>query len=505
MKYIDYLLDRVTMYRLVLYILIGMLLTGFLFMVFGLIPYNPIDLLFNTLLILALCWLTNQLFSLVFQASTNIESVYITALILALIIPPTSPFANLPLLITASVISMASKYILAFHKKHIFNPAAIGVLLASIVVGSPATWWVGTTLMVPVVLAAGFFLWRKVKKVDMVLTFILVSLLTLFVINLSKGSDWFTLLNNMLLHSSFLFFAVIMLTEPMTMPPTYNLQLIYAAIVGVLFVPDIHLVSIYSTPELALIMGNIFAYIVSPKEKLLLTLKQKLRLSADEFEFVFTPDIKPTFEAGQYMEFTLPHPKPDTRGNRRYFTLSSSPTEETVEIGVKFAKQSSTFKYNLANMQPGSKLIAGQLSGEFVLPKDTTQKLVFMAGGIGITPYRSMIKYLLDKHESRPITLFYSNNTKDDIVYEDIFNQAQKELGIKVVYTLTKPDLVPSDWKGEVGFIDREMIETKIPDYKESYFYVSGPHVMVVAMEDVLHEMKVSSKHIKTDFFPGYV
>lgn len=505
MKYIDYILDRITMYRLVLYLLIVMVVAAAAFMLLGILPYNVGYFGYEIVLVVSLCWLTNKLFSLVFTAPTNVESVYITALILVLIIAPANPFSDLPLLIGASVISMASKYILAYHRKHVFNPAALAVLLTSLVLGQQATWWVGTTVMVPFVAVSGFLLWRKLRKVDMVFTFMLTVLVVLFGITIFKGSDWFTQLDHIFLHSSFLFFAVIMLTEPLTMPPTHGLQVIYGALVGLLFVPDIHVASIYSTPELALVLGNIFAYIVSPKEKLLLTLKEKIRLSPDIFQFIFTSDIKPKFSAGQYMELTFPHSKTDTRGNRRYLTVASSPTEDTVEFGIKFAKQSSSYKFHLAQMKQGDKLIAGQLSGEFTLPANKNQKIVWMAGGIGVTPYRSMMKYLIDKQEKRSITLFYSNNTQADIVYEDIFSEAEQKLGIKTIYTLTKQDQVPADWKGKVGFIDADMIKQAVSDFKTAIYYISGPHMMVEAMKGVLTKMGVSRSHIKTDYFPGFV
>ncbi|HBO97684.1 MAG TPA: oxidoreductase, partial [Candidatus Omnitrophica bacterium] len=129
-------------------------------------------------------------------------------------------------------------------------------------------------------------------------------------------------------------------------------------------------------------------------------------------------------------------------------------------------------------------------------------KLVFIAGGIGITPFRSMIKYLLDMDERRDIILLYSNFKPDDIIYKDIFDQAGKRLGIKTVYTITdKP--CPKDWAGENCFIDEAMIKKAVPDYKERTFYLSGSHNMVVAFSEILPKMGVKKSRIKSDFFPG--
>jgi ferredoxin-NADP reductase len=155
-------------------------------------------------------------------------------------------------------------------------------------------------------------------------------------------------------------------------------------------------------------------------------------------------------------------------------------------------------------MRPGHEIVASQLAGEFVLPEDEREKLVFMAGGIGITPFRSMIKDLLDRCEVRPITVLYSNRTAPEIVYADVLEKARDQLGIKTVYTLTDVKSVPPDWQGETGRVDAEMIANAVPDYHERTFYLSGPRSLVVGFEDVLRNIGIPKRRIKTDFFPGF-
>jgi ferredoxin-NADP reductase len=125
-------------------------------------------------------------------------------------------------------------------------------------------------------------------------------------------------------------------------------------------------------------------------------------------------------------------------------------------------------------MRPGNEIVASQLAGEFVLPAAKREKLVFMAGGIGITPFRSMIRYLLDHEEERPITVLYSNKTAPEIVYADVLEEARRRLGIKTVYTLTDASSVPPDWQGGTGRFDGEMIAKTVPDYSERTFYQSA-------------------------------
>jgi ferredoxin-NADP reductase len=142
-------------------------------------------------------------------------------------------------------------------------------------------------------------------------------------------------------------------------------------------------------------------------------------------------------------------------------------------------------------MSPGQKIFASQLAGDFVLPKQEDKKLVFLAGGIGITPFRSMIKYLNDKGEKRDIVLLFSNKSPSDVVYREIFDEAKYRLDMRTNYI--------------TGIISRETISKEVPDYKERYFYISGPHAMVSAFEKTLGEMGVPKSHIKIDFFPGFV
>ena len=101
--------------------------------------------------------------------------------------------------------------------------------------------------------------------------------------------------------------------------------------------------------------------------------------------------------------------------------------------------------------------------------------------------------------------MFYVNKRVDELAYIDVFNQAQQQLGIKMVYTLTERSAVPANWQGKVGRIDAAMIQQEVPDFRERTFYLSGPHAMVVAYEQVLRGMGIPAQQIKKDFFPGLV
>jgi ferredoxin-NADP reductase len=301
------------------------------------------------------------------------------------------------------------------------------------------------------------------------------------------------------------FVAGVMLTEPLTAPPTRNLKRVYALLTGALFVPQMHIGALYSTPELALAAGNVFSWLVSPKERVILRLKRKARVAPGVVDFYFAPSQRLTFRPGQYLECTLAHPNADARGVRRYFTIASSPTEQDIQLGVRFYKRSSTFKTALYGLGGRTKLLGGQIAGDFTLPNDTGRKLVFIAGGIGVTPFRSMLKYLLDTNQRRDIVMLYANRNANDFVYQDVLSEAQSRLGMRAVYTVTNQASVPANWAGARGRIDAQMIQSVVPDYRERTFYLSGPPEMVDEHERALRGLGVRRTRIKKDYFSGLV
>lgn len=489
------------MYRLVLYYLIILVLAAAGLGAFGYLGYNPAAILLSALYLVVICGVTNAVFARVFDTPANFESSYITALILALIITPLANTHNLQFLTAAGCLAVASKYVLAVNKRHIFNPAAIAVLLLSIGAGQTASWWVGNTPLLPFVVIGGLLIARKIRRLGMVFLFFGVSVLSTVIVRLIGGGDVLTAMENLVLHSSLFFLGFVMLTEPLTAPATAAGRGWYAALVGALFPPQVHLFGVYSTPELALSIGNVLAYTISPKVRLLPKLAEKLQLAPDIVDFVFVRKPSYTYVAGQYVEVTLAHPQADSRGNRRYLTLASSPTEDTLRLGVKFYSESSSFKLALLDAGEKSKLAISPPAGDFTLPKDTSQKLAFIAGGIGVTPYRSMVKYLLDTNDKRDIVLFYGESRPDEFVYTDVFSEASARLGIRTVYTVRQ---APAGWAGRQGRITADLIAAEMPDYTERLFYVSGSYPMVVSVKEVLHTLGVPAAQIKTDYFPGY-
>ena len=149
----------------------------------------------------------------------------------------------------------------------------------------------------------------------------------------------------------------------------------------------------------------------------------------------------------------------------------------------------SSFKRALAALRPGGTISVAQLAGDFVLPRSKKKKLAFIAGGIGVTPFRSMVGEMLTTGSARDAVLLYANKDLEDVAYRDFFDHATSAIGLKTVYT---------------NSIDAVMITQEIPDYRERMFFISGPRGMVVSFTQALKSLGVSSSHIKTDYFPGF-
>jgi ferredoxin-NADP reductase len=226
------------------------------------------------------------------------------------------------------------------------------------------------------------------------------------------------------------------------------------------------------------------------------------KMTSGCYDFIFKPDRKLDFQPGQYLDWTLDVRNPDDRGNRRTFTIASAPTDGEVRLGVKLYRSPSAFKRSLSTMKPGDVIYGAQLAGDFTLPKDRGTKLAFIAGGIGVTPFRSMVQDMIDRRERRSVVVLYGNDKVDEIAYAEVFDRAERELGIKTVYAVADDPALGSNMRK--GFIDAALIQREVPDFKERIFYISGPRAMVLRFRSVLRELGVAHSSIREDFFPGF-
>lgn len=217
--------------------------------------------------------------------------------------------------------------------------------------------------------------------------------------------------------------------------------------------------------------------------------------------FWFEPEKQVQYVAGQYTQLYLPHANTDNRGDKRWFTLSSSPTEPLVSITTKFADaRSSSFKQVLQALTPGVDVHLAEPMGDFVLPKDMTIPILFAAGGAGITPVRSMIKYLADSGEMRNVQLLHSAATQEELAFCALFKE------YKPLYYQPIVKNAHRDWPGETGALMTERILQAVGtgNSADGLIYLSGPEILVEKLDKELRQAGIAPERLVTDFFHGY-
>ncbi len=217
------------------------------------------------------------------------------------------------------------------------------------------------------------------------------------------------------------------------------------------------------------------------------TLKEKTEILPQVFLFKFLPPKDFTWQAGQFIFYKIPHSNPDSRGIERHFTISSAPYEKEVFLTTRILpEKGSTFKQALINLTVGQTVDAYNLSGQFVV-KDQT-KLVFLAGGIGITPFRAIVLDLAYQKKLTDVTLLYANRD-ENIIFKDEFEKiAAENPGFKIHYVL-EPKRLDEVFLKDFQFLDAD-------------YFVSGPPPMVKGVTETLNKLGI--KKIIQDSFTGY-
>ncbi len=494
-KRLDAFLNSITMYRLMLNGLFFLVGLSIVFALFGWIAYSPIQMIASILILMIASYGSNVLFAKLTRAVVNAESSSITALLLFFILDPNvSSFTNVGFLMLAALIAQASKYIFAIGRRHLFNPVAASAVLLDLIGISIVLWWVATPMLFPFVLVLGLMVARKIRRFEEVGSFMIGAI----VIAVLRGIP----IASLVLSWPLVFFGTLMLTEPRTAPAFKREQIIFGAVVGGLFSSLLSIGSVAITPEFALVFGNLFAFCVSSRDVVRLKFVSMTCETEHICDFAFTPDRKLNFQPGQYLEWTLPLKKTDRRGNRRYFTIASAPSDPEVHLGVRIDRaHTSAFKKQLLEMKPGDELVVSHLAGAFILPKNISQKMVWIAGGIGVTPFRSMIRELANTKQKINAHFFYCANTESDFAYKNEFGQWCDQVGVCARYVVAHPS--PA-WTGMSGYLTREFIEKEVPDYRLRTFYFSGPPMMVENYVKLARSMGIPKRQIKMDYFPGF-
>lgn len=493
------LLNNVSMYRMMSIALTALWVIAFASSFFGWIAYSPWAMLASVGILGTVVFLASVLFARLFGLSAHTESSYITALILFFIFTPSLETKALIAYVLIGLIAAASKFILVYRGRHIFNPAAITAVIISLTGLAYATWWVANPILFPFTFLLGFLIIQKTRRFLMGGIFLGLSIPLVFLVQMSYGTPVLEALV-LMLSWPFFYFSGFMLTEPQTLPPKRWQQVFEVAIVALVFAIPVHIGSVTTTPALALVIGNIIAFGFSRRRSITLRYKGSKQLTPASRELTFAPVVRTRFEAGQYMEITVPHKKKDGRGLRRSFSITSAPGEDDLKLGIKFYTPSSTFKQALTDLPIGSIISATGINGSFTIPGETMKPLLFVAGGIGITPFISHLRWLKKTKQVRNIVLVYSVSNLQDLAYKDVIQAS----GVRVIVICkTTEKLAIENWTlVNEPYITVDNLYKNIPDIKSRLAFISGPPFMIDSAKKSLKKLDV--KKIKTDYFIGY-
>jgi glycine betaine catabolism B len=225
------------------------------------------------------------------------------------------------------------------------------------------------------------------------------------------------------------------------------------------------------------------------------------RHEADDVTSFFFLPLRPlAFQAGQFIDLRLVHPHPDARGLTRPLSIASAPSEALLRLTTRLGTAPSTFKQALSRLAPGTRVEATGPYGTFVAT-DPRQPVVFIAGGIGITPFRSMLAERATRTPRPPTWLLYSS-ASPHIPFRPFFDAlAPVWPALRIAYTVTRPG---PQWRGLSGRIDAAFIRRHVADLSRPTFYVCGPSAFVDALLGTLGELGIPSTRVKQEGFPGY-
>lgn len=213
---------------------------------------------------------------------------------------------------------------------------------------------------------------------------------------------------------------------------------------------------------------------------------------------------RPDFEAGQYFYITLrPEDTEHQKELTHHISIVNSPNEKNIlALTTRMRLEESLFKRTLNEMKDGDEVEIGKIEGSFILPDETDRPIVFIALGIGITPYRSLLRYAFEENKPYNFTLIYSDNEIESMAFLDEMKQMAQEHSdnLKLIQVVTKDE----NWQGEKRHVDATFMKDYVDDIKRPLYYISGPPKAVFAVRDNLKENGVPEDQIKADDFYGY-
>lgn len=501
---LDTLVGKYTMYRLILLVLATLAAYSLLLNALGWLTFGIPQMLVHLVLCLGLTYVSNRGLAALFRVRPHSESSLITGLLLYFLFWPTFAPMDMAGVALACVLASASKYALAWRGRHIFNPAAAGAFVTGLTGLNIATWWAATPAMLWLLVPGILLVLYRTRKFLMAAVFLAVATAIISTELLQAGLSIGNALWQALAQRPLLFFVGFMLTEPLTLPPRRWQQLALAAVVGVVFAVPYNVGFIANSPELALLLGNLLAFLVGQRAGLKLRFTGSRPLTPSTTEFVFEPSRPVRFVPGQYMELDLPHAKSDGRGRRRMFSLTSAPGSDVVTFGVRTSEPLSAAKKVLLALNPGDQVTATSVGGDFVLPRDPARPLLLIAAGIGITPYLAHLAS--GAGQQRDVVLLLLARNAEEIAYASELRIS----GARIVARLADGSVPPSFiteattsiGAGAGARLDGASLHALVPDIAARSVYISGSPASVASLRRAAKQ--AGARRVHVDSFSGY-
>jgi ferredoxin-NADP reductase len=264
---------------------------------------------------------------------------------------------------------------------------------------------------------------------------------------------------------------------------------------------------IANSPELALLVGNLLAFMVGQRGGLKLRFTGSRALTPSTTEFVFKPSRPVRFVPGQYMELDLPHAKSDGKGRRRVFSVTSAPGSGMVKFGVRTAEPVSAAKKVLLSLQPGDQVTATSVGGDFVLPRDRSRPVLLVAAGIGITPYLAQLAS--GAADERDTTLLLLARNAEEIAYAEELRSSAARIVVRLADGSAAPLFFSNaatdgsgDSPGPGARLDAASLKALVPDIAEREVYISGSPASVASLRRAAR--KAGARRVHVDSFAGY-
>lgn len=218
--------------------------------------------------------------------------------------------------------------------------------------------------------------------------------------------------------------------------------------------------------------------------------RRSIAFKTNEVSFGISGDTFP-FQAGQHIQVSVPKLLyPDPKGSSRTFSIASSPSNKK-SISISFRDSGSGFKRTLMELPIGTKVAIEGPHGFFTLPRDHSRPVVFIAGGIGITPFLSMISFASEKKLTQRITLLYANRDKENAAYLDTLETLEKQNPYFIM-------------KNKFGFLDNDFLKSAVEESPDVLWYIAGPQMMVATVKEALIHFGIDEEKVYLEEFIGY-